>query len=147
MKRLLAVICLGLMAAGSSWAENPVPQPDTRHMSTKQLQTLILSQSKSTPGKIYVKARMLATPGQEVMRKYYPAAAKAIGQKGVALLECQFDQMGNLVNCESLAEEPQAFGFGAATITLAQKYFTLDMRDLHADSNNKWVKIMLCWPN
>ncbi|MCR6660709.1 MAG: hypothetical protein NVV72_15685 [Asticcacaulis sp.] len=147
MKRLLTLICLGLMTAGHSWADNPESKPDTRHMSTKQLQTLVLSQSKSTPGRTYVKARMLATPASEAKRKYYPAAAKAVGQKGVALAECQFDQMGNLINCESMAEEPRGFEFGEATVTLAQKYFTLDMRDLHADSNNKWVKIMLCWPN
>lgn len=147
MKRLLALSCLGFMAATPSWAGNPVSQPDTRHMNTRQLRALIPAESQSRPGRTYVKARMVAIPGYEAMRKYYPAAARAAGQSGIALIECQFDNMGNLLNCDSLAEIPQAYGFGAATIDLAQKYFTLDMRNLDAKPNADWIKITVNWPN
>ncbi len=147
MKRVIAVICLGLITAGSSWAAVPVSQPDTRGMNIKQLQALIPAEAQSRPGRTYVKARMIAIPGYDAMRKYYPTVAKAARQQGVVLLECQFDQMGNLLNCDSLAEVPQAFGFGTATIDLVQKYFTLDMRGLDAEPNADWIKIMVRWPD
>jgi hypothetical protein len=147
MKRFLPVIGLILLASSAARAEPPVSQPDTRHMNPKQLRALIPVDALSIPGRTYVKNRMLAVPGYEAMRKYYPAAANAAGQSGVAILECQFDQMGNLHNCDTLAEMPQDYGFGAATIELAQKYFTMDMRDLDAQPNDDWIKIIVNWPH
>lgn len=147
MKRFLPVIGLIVLVTSAARAETPVSQPDTRYMKSRQLAALIPTETTSTPGRHYVKAKAVALPGYDAMRKYFPAEAKAAGQQGVVLLECQFDTMGNLINCNTLAEVPQTYGFGAATIILAQKYFTLDMRNFDAEPNSDWVKIKIIWPH
>lgn len=146
MKRFFAVICLALLATSAARAETPTSQPVMRHMTLKELAALIPAEAKSRPGRNYVTARKVSTPGYDAMRKYYPASAKAIGQRGVALLECQFDAMGNLLNCDILAERPETYGFGASTIDLVQKYFTLDMRNFEGKPNADWIKLMVRWP-
>ncbi len=52
---------------------------------------------------------------------YYPAAAKAAGVEGQAVIHCKRDDHLALVGCTLISEDPAGQGFGAAALAMAAK--------------------------
>jgi outer membrane biosynthesis protein TonB len=52
---------------------------------------------------------------------YYPAAARAAGVEGQAVLRCKRDEHLALTGCALISEDPAGQGFGAAALAMAAK--------------------------
>jgi len=64
----------------------------------------------------------LAKPSGQDMAELYPKEAAQNRVEGSALLSCDVDATGALVNCAASAETPPGAGFGAAVLALAPKF-------------------------
>jgi hypothetical protein len=51
---------------------------------------------------------------------YWPERAVVAKMSGAAVLQCAIAASGGLTTCTVLAEAPQTFGFGAASLKMAQ---------------------------
>lgn len=95
----LLVGTLALAAAGAVWAANP-PEP-----------------------KVITRPVWVQKPNGEDMARYYPAAATKAGVTDAkALVECAITADGHLEKCRMRMEKPADYGFGEATIKLAQHF-------------------------
>jgi hypothetical protein len=63
-------------------------------------------------------------PNGAQIASLYPSEAAKTKLSGYALVHCQVRSSGDLENCEALVEHPAGFGFGDATVRVAQ-YFKL----------------------
>jgi len=63
-----------------------------------------------------------AKPSGQDMAEYYPKEAARNRVEGSAILSCDIDAAGTLVNCASSNETPPGAGFGAAVLSLAGKF-------------------------
>lgn len=63
-------------------------------------------------------------PNGSQIASLYPVEAAKTKLAGYALVHCQVRSSGDLENCEALVEHPAGFGFGDATVRVAQ-YFKL----------------------
>jgi beta-lactamase regulating signal transducer with metallopeptidase domain len=95
----LLVGTLALAAAGAVWAANP-PEP-----------------------KVITRPVWVQRPTGEDMARYYPAAATKAGVTDAkVLVECAITGDGRLEKCRTRMEKPADYGFGEATIKLAQHF-------------------------
>jgi len=72
-------------------------------------------------------------PGPSEFARFYPDRAQRMEQEGTATITCAVTAAGSLTGCRVVRETPGEFGFGAATLKLAQ-YFKMSPRtvDGHA---------------
>lgn len=61
-------------------------------------------------------------PSQDHIRAAYPVVPRALGIDGWALLHCRANAFGLLQGCAVAAEMPANLGFGAAALSLADRY-------------------------
>lgn len=54
----------------------------------------------------------------ERMKQKYPKIAKQRNQPGSVLISCDWDDKGRVTECELIRENPEGFGFGAATLEI-----------------------------
>lgn len=95
----LLVGTLTLTAAGAVWAANP-PEPQ-----------------------VITRPVWIQRPSGEDMARYYPAAATKAGVTDAkVLVECAITADGHLEKCRTRMEKPADYGFGEATIKLAQHF-------------------------
>lgn len=66
-------------------------------------------------------------PGPTEFARFYPDRAQRMEQEGVATITCAVTAAGSLTGCRVVRETPSEFGFGAATLKLAQ-YFKMSPR-------------------
>lgn len=66
-------------------------------------------------------------PGATEFARFYPDRAQRLEKEGSATITCQVTAAGSLTACRLLRETPEDFGFGAATLKLAQ-YFKMSPR-------------------
>lgn len=95
----LMVGTLALTAAGAVWAANP---PEA---------------------KVIARPVWIQRPSGEDVARYYPAAARQAGVTvAKVLVECAITGDGRLEKCRTRMEKPVDYGFGEATIKLAQHF-------------------------
>ena len=58
--------------------------------------------------------------------QYYPARAAHMGIEGDAKIHCIINTQGRLIGCVVLSESPQNYGFGAASLAVAEHLFQAD---------------------
>lgn len=66
-------------------------------------------------------------PGPSEFARFYPDRAQRMGQEGAATITCAVTATGSLTACRLVREAPDDYGFGAATLKLAQ-YFRMSPR-------------------
>ena len=66
-------------------------------------------------------------PGANEFARFYPDRAQRMEQEGSATITCAVTAAGSLTGCRLVRETPDGFGFGAATLKLAQ-YFKMSPR-------------------
>ena len=66
-------------------------------------------------------------PGPTEFARFYPDRAQRMEQEGTATITCAVTAAGSLTGCRVVRETPDAYGFGAATLKLAQ-YFKMSPR-------------------
>jgi TonB family protein len=64
----------------------------------------------------------LAEPSPDDMEKAYPATALKQGVSGHTELSCDLDPEGRLVRCALVKETPEGMGFGAASLSLSDRF-------------------------
>jgi protein TonB len=69
----------------------------------------------------------LKRPGASEFARFYPDRAQRMEQEGSATITCGVTAAGSLTDCRLVRETPDGFGFGAATLKLAQ-YFKMSPR-------------------
>jgi protein TonB len=69
----------------------------------------------------------LKRPGPNEFARFYPDRAQRLGQEGSATITCAVTAAGALTGCRLVRETPEDYGFGAATLKLAQ-YFKMSPR-------------------
>ena len=69
----------------------------------------------------------LKRPGANEFARFYPDRAQRMGQEGSATITCAVTATGSLTGCRLVRETPDDYGFGAATLKLAQ-YFKMSPR-------------------
>jgi periplasmic protein TonB len=69
----------------------------------------------------------LKRPGASEFARFYPDRAQRMEQEGTATITCAVTAAGSLTGCRVVRETPGEFGFGAATLKLAQ-YFKMSPR-------------------
>lgn len=73
-----------------------------------------------------------AMPSGEDLARYYPDRAQRLEKEGGATILCRVGVEGRLWGCEVVAESPEGYGFGDATLKLADHFrmkpVTLDGR-------------------
>jgi protein TonB len=63
-------------------------------------------------------------PGASEFARFYPDRAQRMGIEGVATISCEVTATGTMTGCRVVRETPDEYGFGAATLKLAQ-YFRM----------------------
>lgn len=69
----------------------------------------------------------LKRPGPSEFARFYPDRAARMNQEGSATITCAVTASGSLTGCRLVRETPADFGFGSATLKLAQ-YFRMSPR-------------------
>ncbi len=69
-----------------------------------------------------------ALPNGDALAQYFPERAQRMGVSGRAKMKCVVGEDGALKVCEIVAESPPGFGFGSATLKVAQ-FFRLGAAD------------------
>lgn len=87
----------------------PVPDPPAPHVPDIQNPTWI------------------KRPGATEFARFYPDRAQRLEKEGSATITCQVTAAGSLTGCRLVREAPEDYGFGAATLKLAQ-YFRMSPR-------------------
>lgn len=64
----------------------------------------------------------IRTPTMDELVAVFPVAAIQNNASGEALIECRIEAQGQLDNCYVLTERGGDYGFGAATVQLAQHF-------------------------
>ena len=73
----------------------------------------------------------LLVPNAEARFLYFPGEARQKRVEGRATVVCRVQADGRLADCRSKAEEPANYGFGEATVRLAQAEIRLGRKDRH----------------
>jgi len=69
----------------------------------------------------------LRRPGATEFARFYPDRAQRMGKEGSATITCAVTAAGSLTGCRLVRETPEDYGFGDATLKLAQ-YFKMSPR-------------------
>jgi protein TonB len=68
-------------------------------------------------------ADFIQRPDGNAYGRYYPTRAAEREKEGVVRVRCSVNASGRLVSCQILSEDPTGWGFGDATVRLAQREF------------------------
>src|ERR1022692_4290605 len=63
----------------------------------------------------------MATQSPDAMLAFYPAAARAAGLEGAAVIHCVRNEHLALKGCALVSETPAGHGFGAAALAMAAR--------------------------
>lgn len=74
-----------------------------------------------TPTSVISEARVLRRPDDRLMARYFPRRALSRNQDGQVILDCDVATSGSLF-CRVASERPTGWGFGDASLELAQHY-------------------------
>src|SRR4051812_24656797 len=85
-----------------------------------------------------------AAPGFEDVARAYPA--KAAGAEGYVVAHCQVAPTGDLKNCATVKETPDAMGFAEAALPLAYKFKVIPALAVSPDKHPLWVDIPIRLP-
>lgn len=85
------------------------------------------------------------TPSIEELISTFPVAAIQNGASGEAVIECQVSAEGALDGCYVITERGGDYGFGAATVQLAQ-YFRMAARSQSGEpTEGAMVRLPMIW--
>jgi protein TonB len=68
-------------------------------------------------------ADFIERPDGNAFSRYYPSRAQERDKNGLVRVRCAVNASGRLVSCTILSEEPSGWGFGDATVRMAQREF------------------------
>jgi protein TonB len=85
------------------------------------------------------------TPTVEELIAVYPVAAIEKGASGEALIECRVEAQGALGDCFVLTERGGDYGFGAATVQLAQHFRMGPTSRSGAPTEGALVRLPMVW--
>ena len=79
--------------------------------------------------------------------RHYPLKAwkKSIQGEAVALCQFEYDHEGRLKNCQTIYEIPDNYGFGDATLNVANQYYRVDLKKVSPTDANSYVLFRLKW--
>lgn len=84
-------------------------------------------------------------PSAEVdLESYYPPKAKEAGVSGYVVLDCRVREDGTVTACRAAIERPKGFGFGAATVRLAEENFRMRLAE-KGSARGARVRIPVTW--
>lgn len=99
----------------------------------------------ATPSSVIADPDWVRTPTVEELISAFPVAAIEKGASGEALIECQVRPGGALDGCFVLTERGGDYGFGAATVQLAQ-YFRMAPRSQSGEpTEGAMVRLPMVW--
>jgi len=74
----------------------------------------------------------LQIPGFDGIRELYPDGARASHVEATGNVDCEIQPNGSLADCRGHYDDPQGYGFAAATAKLFEKYSRVDLGSLKA---------------
>lgn len=74
----------------------------------------------------------LQIPGFDGIRELYPEAAQASHAEATGNVDCEIQPNGSLADCLGHYDDPQGYGFSAASAKLFEKYSRVDLASLKA---------------
>ena len=159
MKKIIVVACLLGLASTQARAADPATPPSAppldpamasrTDLKSDQIFKLLTQLGPKSPDLVYVPAyyhnRKGAHP-DDIMTADFPTLARIAQVKaGGGRIACQFDDAGNLSNCQILAEVPTGYGFGAATIDFATQAFQVDRVKTQGVPMHDWIVLNVNW--
>lgn len=84
---------------------------------------LLLGADAPAPADVVTAPDWAKKPTSSDVSRFYPSAASWMGLEGSATLECTVFADGTLHDCQVLAETPEGYGFGDATVRAAYEEF------------------------
>ncbi|MBU6407779.1 MAG: energy transducer TonB [Alphaproteobacteria bacterium] len=96
------------------WPPPQIPAPDAR--------------SPAGAGLVLGAADLVRAPSGEAMADYYPRRAFRERVEAQVAIQCNVIRSGRLTDCRVSRESPAGFGFGEATIRMAQETFRAPQR-------------------
>ncbi|MDO9472373.1 MAG: TonB family protein [Caulobacter sp.] len=99
----------------------------------------------AAPSPVIADPAWVRTPTVEELISAFPVAAVEKGASGEALIECQVRAGGALDGCYVITERGGDYGFGAATVQLAQ-YFRMAPRSQSGEpTEGAMVRLPMVW--
>ena len=80
------------------------------------------SPAQRRPPSVITNPDWLSRPPMQDMVKAYPPGALEKGVGGKTQIECRVDAQGRLFGCYVIKEDPPSMGFGAAALSLSDKF-------------------------
>jgi protein TonB len=78
-------------------------------------------------------------PDGRAFARYYPSRALERERGGTVRLRCGVNASGRLVNCVIVSEDPTGWGFGDASIRLAEREFQVNPRTVNGEPSDGGV--------
>lgn len=101
--------------------------------------------ASATPQAVIVDPDWVRTPTVEELISAFPVAAIEKGASGEAVVECHVASGGALDGCYVITERGGDYGFGAATVQLAQ-YFRMAPRSQSGEpTEGAMVRLPMVW--
>lgn len=76
------------------------------------------------------RAEWRSLPDADAMARYYPERAHKEGLAGRAVIDCRLTAEGRAVDCKTVSETPEGYGFGEAAVKLSVTFaFVPSLRD------------------
>lgn len=99
----------------------------------------------ATPDPVIADPDWVRTPTVEELISTFPVAAIEKGASGEALIECHVAAGGALDSCFVLTERGGDYGFGAATVQLAQYFRMAPVSQSGAPVEGAVVRLPMVW--
>ena len=99
----------------------------------------------ATPPSVVADPEWVRTPTVEELISAFPVAAIEKGASGEALIECHIATGGALDGCYVLTERGGDYGFGAATVQLAQYFRMAPVSQSGQPTEGAMVRLPMVW--
>lgn len=99
----------------------------------------------ATPPSVIADPDWIRTPTVEELIAAFPVAAIEKGASGEALIECQVRNGGALDGCYVITERGGDYGFGAATVQLAQHFRMAPVSQSGEPTEGAMVRLPMVW--